>query len=62
MGIFDDNPPNGYIRSPNKGWIVPKKTGTSKKLSNLKQENLELKERLEQLEAAVSEMANKKKK
>lgn len=63
MGIFDDNPPSGFIRSKNsKGWIVPKKTATKKKINAIKEENLQLKERLVQLEEAVSSLLSKKKK
>lgn len=59
--IFGDNPPQDMLRSK-KGWLKAKATPTKKQLLNLKNENAELKTRLEQLEAAVAEMASGKKK
>ena len=57
--IFGDNPPQDYTRG-NKGWLKP--TGPKKQLTKIKKENADLKSRLEQLEAAVAELASKKKK
>lgn len=57
--IFGDNPPQDMIRSK-KGWLKAKATPTKKQLLNLKNENVELKSRLEQLEAAVEQLGNKK--
>ena len=61
MGIFDDNPPQGMERGK-RGWLVPKPSSQLKRVSELKQENTELKSRLEQLEAMVEQLASKKKK
>ena len=60
-GLFDDNPPSGMTRSK-KGWLKPKPSGTRKNIAAIKQENAELKDRLEQLEAAVEQLVSKKKK
>ena len=59
--IFGDNPPQDYARG-NKGWLKPKANSAKKRLSVIKAENADLKSRLEQLEAAVAEMASNKKK
>lgn len=59
--IFGDNPPQDMLRSK-KGWLKAKATPTKKQLLNLKNENAELKTRLEQLEAAVEQLVSKKKK
>lgn len=59
MGLFDDNPPQGMERGK-RGWLVPKPSSQLKRVSELKQENTELKSRLEQLEAAVSELTSEK--
>ena len=61
MSIFDDNPPQGTVRSK-KGWLKPKPSGTRKNIAAIKQENADLKDRLEQLEAAVEQLVSKKKK
>lgn len=61
MGIFDDNPPQGMERGK-RGWLVPKPSSQLKRVSELKQENTELKSRLEQLEAMVEQLVSKKKK
>ena len=60
-GIFDDNPPSNFKRSA-RGWIKPKPTATKKQLQGLKSENLELKDRLAQVEAMVEQLVSKKKK
>ena len=59
-GLFDDNPPSGMVRSK-KGWLKPKPSGTRKHIVALKQENTELKSRLEQLEAVVEQLTVGKK-
>jgi hypothetical protein len=59
--IFGDNPPQEFARSA-KGWLKRKPSGTSRRISKLKSENDELKQRLEQLEAAVEQIVSKKKK
>ena len=59
--IFGDNPPQDYARGT-KGWLKPKSSPVKKTLNKLKSENADLKSRLEQLEAAVAEMASGKKK
>ena len=59
--IFGDNPPQDYARGT-KGWLKPKSSPVKKSLSKLKSENADLKDRLEQLEAAVEQLVNKKKK
>ena len=61
MGIFDDNPPQGMERGK-RGWLVPKPSSQLKRVSELKQENADLKQRLEQLEAMVEQLVSKKKK
>ena len=61
MGLFDDNTPVGFKRSA-KGWLKTKPDVAKKQIKELKSENEDLKLRLEQLEAAVSELATKKKK
>ena len=59
--IFGDNPPQDFVRG-SKAWLKAKGNPVTKKLRSIKQENLDLKSRLEQLEAAVAEMVSKKKK
>ena len=59
--IFGDNPPQDYVRG-NKGWLKPKANSAKKKLNLIKAENADLKSRLEQLEAAVADLASGKKK
>ena len=59
--IFGDNPPSEFVRS-SKGWLKAKPNPTKKQIKSLKSENADLKSRLEQLEAAVAEIASKKKK
>ena len=58
---FNQEIPKGYKKGDG-GWALVVPTSKDKKLNKLKQENANLKSRLEQLEAAVAEMANKKKK
>lgn len=54
--IFQQDIPSGYKKgSP--GWALVVPTSKDKKMSKIKQENADLKQRLEQLEAAVSELA-----
>ena len=59
--IFD-NPPTGFDRGHARGWLHVAQSPNAKSISKLKSENLDLKFRLEQLEAAVAEMVSKKKK
>jgi hypothetical protein len=59
--IFGDNPPADYRRG-NKGWLKAKSSPQKVQVKELKQENKDLKSRLELLEAAVAELASKKKK
>lgn len=58
--VFQQDIPKGYKKgSP--GWALVVPTSKDRKLSKLKSENDELKSRLEQLEAAVSELTPSKK-
>ena len=59
--IFGDNPPQEFTRG-NKGWLKPKPSANKKQLSKLRDENAELKSRLEQLESMVEQLVSKKKK
>ena len=59
--IFD-KPPEGFDRSNTRGWLQITQSPQRKTLNKLKSENADLKSRLEQLEAAVAEMASGKKK
>ena len=59
--IFGDNPPQEFTRG-SKGWLKLKPSANKKQLSKLRDENTELKSRLEQLEAMVEQLASKKKK
>lgn len=56
-----DKPPVGFVRAK-KGWLTVAQSPQRKTIDKLKSENTELKTRLEQLEAAVSELVSKKKK
>ena len=59
--VFQQDIPKGYKKgSP--GWALVVPTAKDKKMSKLKAENADLKSRLEQLEAAVAEMASNEKK
>lgn len=59
--VFQQDIPKGYKKgSP--GWSLVVTTSKDRKLSKLKSENDELKQRLEQLEVIVGELASKKKK
>lgn len=58
---FFNQPPQGYVRTEG-GWLRMAKTPQRQQVKRLRNENEELKSRLEQLEQAVSELANKKKK
>lgn len=56
-----DTPPMGYTRvGTKKGWAVPAKTPQSGKLSKIRQENEELKDRLAQLEELVGSIIDNK--
>lgn len=59
--IFGDNPPQDFVRG-SKAWLKAKGNPIAKKLRSIKQENLDLKSRLEQLEVAVAEITTKKSK
>ena len=56
---FFNQPPQGYVRSPN-GWLRAAKTPQMTAAKRLRVENKDLKSRLEQLEAAVAEIVSKK--
>ena len=57
--IFGDAPPQDMVRA-SKGWLKQKKGGVRSHMSSLRKENLNLKSRLKQLEAAVAEIVSKK--
>ena len=59
--VFDTEIPVGF-RKGNGGWSLKVPSSKDKKLTTLKSENADLKSRLEQLEAAVAEMASNEKK
>lgn len=57
--VFQQDIPKGYKKgSP--GWALVVPTAKDKKMSKLKAENVDLKSRLEQLEAAVEQLVSKK--
>lgn len=59
--IIDINKPQGWTeKNMANGWIKRVKTPADSKVAKLKNENEQLKERLDQLEQLVSEIANKK--
>lgn len=59
--IIDINKPQGWTeRNMANGWIKRVKTPADSKVAKLKTENDELKDRLDQLEQLVSELATKK--
>ena len=55
-----DKPPVGYVRAK-KGWLTVAPSPQKKTVDKIKQENADLKDRLEQLEAAVEQLVSKKK-
>ena len=58
---FGDSPPSEFTRA-NKGWLKRKKTASKAATDKIKSENVGLKQRLEELEAAVNKLVSKKKK
>ena len=59
--IMDVNKPQGWTeRGMSNGWIKRVKTPADSKVAKLKNENEELKSRLDQLEQMVAELASKK--
>ena len=59
--IIDINKPQGWTeKSMANGWMKRVKTPADSKVAKLKNKNDQLKERLDQLEQLVSEIANKK--
>ena len=59
--IFGDAPPQDMVRA-SKGWLKQKKGGVRSHMSSLRKENLNLKDRLGQLESVVEQLVSKKKK
>jgi hypothetical protein len=57
-----DTLPQGMMRSGKKGWVVPAQTPQLARVNRVRQENVELKQRLIDLEELVSGLAGKKKK
>lgn len=61
MIIIDVSKPQGWTeRGMSNGWIKRQKTAADSKVAKLKNENDQLKERLDQLEELVSALASKK--
>ena len=59
--IIDINKPQGWTeKNMANGWIKRVKTPADSKVAKLKNENEQLKERLDQLEELVSALASKK--
>lgn len=61
MTSFLNVPPPGFKRNA-AGWLAVAATPQKNKVNKLKEENAELKARLDQLEAAVGDLVSKKKK
>ena len=59
--VFEPELPKGFKKGAS-GWMLVVPTSKDKKINKIKQENADLKSRLEQLEAAVAEMASNEKK
>lgn len=59
--VFESELPKGFKKGAS-GWMLVVPTSKDKKINKIKQENTELKSRLEQLEAAVEQLVSKKKK
>ena len=57
--VFEPELPKGF-REGNRGWSLKVPSSKDKKLSKIKTENVDLKSRLKQLEAAVAEIVSKK--
>ena len=61
MIVIDVSKPQGWTeKNMSNGWIKRVKTPADSKVAKLKTENDELKDRLDQLEQLVSELATKK--
>lgn len=59
--IIDINKPQGWTeKNMSNGWMRRVKAPADSKVAKLKDENDQLKDRLDQLEQLVSEIANKK--
>jgi len=56
-----DTPPMGMSRRGKKGWLKVDKTPQAILANKVKQENVDLKDRLTQLEELVAELASSKK-
>lgn len=61
MANLFDSTPSGFVRSKSKGWLAPAPSPQKKVVEKLKQENADLKQRLEQLESMVEQLVSKKK-